>query len=267
MIPPSPQRDEATLRVMRYLFNRMVIEEKTSWQDAAKYLPEYFLQWASTKINTAAIDKDEVLGGSSAKEIGWDFFVQLMDSPVGALQIAPMWHYVCLAHRGDPRVQVSRVHLTYNVEWVDGHVFVFSVQVPAEVMEGGCINDAFLACQAAQQFKGLQQHIIDVGLDNTHDSPQLSEKYDQTAYNQLMGMLMCLFKKQDEMGADLVAKAALLARQLTPEQSGEMLKWFRRIQMAVNPPIPPAVLARMEKKRQAYLASQRPAGPKGGFAG
>lgn len=229
-VPPSPERDGETMKLVRHFFKMMCAEENTPPEEAVHYLPEYFLHWVRGKL--PALDREAVLAAVPAKPVAWAFLTEMAEGLGGALQLLPLWPMVTLAHRGDPRHKVRRVHSVLLVTWEDGRVFPLSINLDAELLVGGALNDAFVAAQLHQHYKGVRAQIAEEGLDALHD------------------------KHGKDMGGDypfevLMGAFLKIIPQLKPELHEHLKGYLRLAQAIIAPPIPPQARAAIDRVRAA----------------
>lgn len=242
-IPPSPKRDDETLKILRYFFRQMCKEERTPPQLAVQYLPEYLLQWVESHLYLYS--KAEVLEQAQADEVGWEFLQEILANATGALMINPLWPAITLAHRGDPTHPVKLIHGVLQITWEDGRLLPLSFAIPAEVMENGAINDAFLGVQLGAMFKHFMKQVVEVGLDRMHDN------------------------MADDFGGEYPFQVAIgLLQQTIPQVKPEIQQkcwnYMRLFQALVEPSMSPEAKQKMAALKAARLKKQQQ-GTVGGF--
>jgi len=236
-IPPSKQRDEETLRLIQYFFAEMCQAEGTPPEKSVEYLPEYLLEWIFN--NLGHYDRDQVKQQIGVSDLALDFLTEILRSTGGPLMLAPVWPLITMAHRGDPRHRVKLLSFSMLITWDDGVAFPVTVSLPAEMMEGGVINDAFLGSQVAKAHGVFMRQLVEDTLDGMHD------------------------KYGTPMGGDypfevLMGSFLKIIPQLKPELHDHLKAYMRLIQSLLRPALTPQAKQRLEYLRAKRRAADQP---------
>jgi hypothetical protein len=231
-LSPSPRRDEETLKLLMYFYNKCCVAEKLTREQAIALLPEYLLAWIST--NLFQFDKSEVIEESQSSEIGWDFLMEILDNVAGPLMIQPLWTIITLAYRGVPKYPIIRISNSLIFFWEDGYVMPVTQTMYTELVTGG-LRDSFVGCEIHRINKQNMLMLMNESVDVLHDK-----------YGGQMG---------GEHPFEILMSAIIkIIPQLKEEYREPVSRYARMIQQIFYPSIPPEIKAKIDKAREERLA-------------
>lgn len=285
VIPPSPQRDNEGVRVMRHYFKLFCQEENIPEGQALQVVPEYLFNWLRQRwggildeVEGYALaayeqERDEVCDKLKVHPDHFLFVTKLAYSYAGPSQVTPIWPSVVLVDRPPPKVPLRSLHACFLLEWEDGSFMPYSCFVPAELAstagvpaENG-LTDAVVANQLWAFVRSWVADIVTQGIDVLRDTK--SSRYGgEYPFNVLMGLMRYIveankairdgttvniakFAEEHGLTAETMKRLGGTVPQLDPKILDYMDGYLRLCQAMIRPPMPKEYRDEIARRRAA----------------
>ena len=237
--PPNPQqeRDEHTVKLLKYLFHeKFVPEEKIAPANAGFVMPLYFFGWLDKHM--ALMNGEEICAALEISYDIWVFVREVVESGTAIERMHQVWYNVSLGNRPQAKHKLEKMNLVMLLTWADGTILPVQVFVSQEMLSDGLsFTDGHIASLIAKNSQQFTQAVIQDGLDGLHDrGKNYRGATQEDPFEVCMGLLISPIK-YNTLREDLKPCVEMYARLL---------------QGIVRPVLPPEIKAAIEaQKRQA----------------